>query len=129
MRQMLLGALMLLLPIVSALAFSPDVPLADAREEARAHALFRNFRCMTCQSQAIDESDAGLAKDLRMLIREKIRTGQSDDAIKDFVVTRYGEFVLFAPPMNERTLALWGMPFLILCVGGLMVFVMAKKRG
>ena len=100
-----------------AYAVQPDEILSDAKLEARARDLSMGFRCLVCQNQSIDESDAPLAKDLRILIRERLTKGASDAEIKDFVVARYGDFVLLKPRLTARTAILWATPFLIILVG------------
>jgi cytochrome c-type biogenesis protein CcmH len=101
----------------SAFAVQPDEILSDAKLEQRARDLSMGFRCLVCQNQSIDESDAPLAKDLRILIRERLTKGDSDAQIRDFVVARYGEFVLLKPRLTARTALLWATPFLIILVG------------
>ncbi len=97
-----------------ALAIDPSERLDDPVLEARARALSAELRCLVCQNQSIDDSDALLARDLRTLVRERLSAGESDAEIIDFVVARYGEFVLLRPPFNARTLLLWLAPLLIL---------------
>ena len=94
-------------------------PLSDPVQEARAKALQKELRCLVCQGQSIDESNAALATDLRRLIREQIAAGQSDRQIKDFLVARYGVFVLMDPPVRSDTVLLWFGPVLLLLLGGL----------
>lgn len=122
----LISALVLSLPVNA--AFTPDTSLLKPEQEARAHELFRNFRCMTCQSQAIDGSNAELAKDMRALIREKINAGESDQQITDFIVSRYGDYVVFAPPLNGRTSLLWFGPFMLLAGGGVVIWLMGRRK-
>jgi cytochrome c-type biogenesis protein CcmH len=93
-------------------------PLADPVLEARAKALQKELRCLVCQGQSIDESNAPLATDLRRLIREQIQSGMSDDQIKDFLVARYGVFILMQPPVRSDTYFLWFVPAVLLLVGG-----------
>jgi cytochrome c-type biogenesis protein CcmH len=114
MKWWLLCFLLLLTP---AYAVQPDEILSDAKLETRARDLSTGFRCLVCQNQSIDESDAPLARDLRILIRERLTKGDSDAEIKDFVVARYGDFVLLKPRLNARTAVLWATPFLIILVG------------
>jgi cytochrome c-type biogenesis protein CcmH len=119
MRWWLLLCLLLVTP---AYAVQPDEILSDAKLEQRARDLSGGFRCLVCQNQSIDESDAPLARDLRILIRERLTKGDSDQQIKDFVVARYGDFVLLKPRLTARTAVLWATPFLIILVGlGLML--------
>ena len=106
--------------------------LPDAAQEARARSLFRELRCVVCQGQSIDESNAELAADLRQIVRGKIVEGESDEAIKSFLVDRYGVFVLMRPPMRSDTYLLWFGPALLLLMGGGMVWAIvgrAKRRG
>lgn len=98
----------------AAVAVEPDEKLADPKLEARARKLSTELRCLVCQNQSIDDSNAELAKDLRVLVRERIKAGDSDKQVLNFVVARYGEFVLLRPPFNVRTLLLWLAPFLVL---------------
>jgi len=105
--------------------------LPDAAQEARARSLFRELRCVVCQGQSIDESNADLAADLRQIVREKIAGGESDEAIKTFLVERYGVFVLMRPPMRSDTYLLWFGPALLLVIGAGMIWVIvgrAKRR-
>ena len=119
MRWFLLFSLLLLTP---AYAVQPDEVLADAKLEQRARDLSTGFRCLVCQNQSIDESDAELARDLRILIRERLTKGDSDAEIKNFVVDRYGDYVLLKPRLTVRTAILWATPFLIVLLGaGLML--------
>lgn len=105
-----------------AAAIGPDELLPDVEQEARARAITRELRCVVCQSESIDESNAEIARDLRLLVRERITAGDSDAEVLDFVVARYGEFVLFRPPMTTANAALWlaGPAFLLL--GGALAF-------
>ena len=100
-----------------AVAVQPDEILPDATKEARARALSAQLRCLVCQNQSIDDSDAPLAKDLRVLVRERISAGDNDAAVMDYIVARYGDFVLLKPPFNSSTLALWLSPLLLLALG------------
>jgi cytochrome c-type biogenesis protein CcmH len=100
-----------------AFAVQPDEILSDAKLEQRARDLSTGFRCLVCQNQSIDESDAPLARDLRILIRERLTKGDSDAEITNFIVARYGDFVLLKPRLTARTAILWATPFLIILVG------------
>ena len=100
-----------------AYAVQPDEILSNTQLELRARNLSLGFRCLVCQNQSIDESDAPLARDLRILIRERLTKGDSDQQIKDFIVARYGDFVLLKPRLTARTAILWATPFLIIFVG------------
>ncbi|HEX9646082.1 MAG TPA: cytochrome c-type biogenesis protein [Alphaproteobacteria bacterium] len=110
---MVLAALMVGVAATAALAFQTDTPLADPAQEARAVALAKELRCLVCQNQSIMESDADLAKDLRGIVRERIAAGDSDAQVKQYVVERYGDFVLLRPPFKAKTWALWLGPALI----------------
>jgi cytochrome c-type biogenesis protein CcmH len=125
MRRIALAIGFLLLTAVAAPAVQPDEVLRDPALEQRARALSGGLRCLVCQNQSIDDSDAPLARDLRILVRERLVAGDSDKAVVDFVVARYGDFVLLRPPFNAQTLLLWVAPFLILVAGGLF----AWRRG
>lgn len=95
-------------------AVMPDEVLADAALEARARSLSAGLRCLVCQNQSIDDSEAPLARDLRLLVRERLVAGDSDEQVRAFVVARYGEFVLLKPPLHGSTLLLWLMPLIVL---------------
>ena len=99
-------------------AVEPDERLADPAQEMRARALSAGLRCLVCQNQSIDDSNAPLARDLRILLRERIAAGEDDAAIKRDLVARYGDFILLQPPFNPRTLVLWTAPFVLLAAGG-----------
>jgi len=101
-------------PSGPARAVTPQEVLADKALEKRARELSAELRCLVCQNQSIDDSDAPLAHDLRVLVRERLTAGDTDDQVRDFVVARYGEFVLLKPPFNTETLLLWFMPLLAL---------------
>ena len=126
MRWFLLFSLLLLTP---AYAVQPDEVLADPKLEQRARDLSTGFRCLVCQNQSIDESDAPLAKDLRVLIREHLTKGESDAEIRDFVVARYGEFVLLKPRLTASTAILWATPFLIILAGFVVILRRRKTSG
>ena len=127
MRALLL-ALALALQIGAALAVTPDEMLKDPALEARARALSQQLRCMVCQNQSIDDSEAPLAHDLRVLVRERLTAGDSDKQVIDFLVARYGEFVLLKPRFEWRTALLWIVPPAILVIGGIALFVLARRR-
>ena len=105
----------------------PDEILENKKQEFRARDISKNVRCMVCQNQSIDESDAPLAKDLRILIRNKIKEGNNDDEIYKFLTDRYGDFILLKPPFKLSTLALWFLPFIFFIVGMFLVFFHNKK--
>ncbi|MBR3190498.1 cytochrome c-type biogenesis protein [Bosea sp. (in: a-proteobacteria)] len=104
------------------LAVQPNEVLKDQALEQRARQISSGLRCLVCQNQSIDDSDAPLAKDLRILVRERLTAGDNDKAVIDFVVARYGDFVLLRPPMNARTIALWAAPFLIVLFGAIFLW-------
>lgn len=128
MIRRLLLILSLLLVAVPALAVNPDEILADPALEARARTLSSELRCMVCQNQSIDDSNAELARDLRLLVRERISNGDSDDQVISYVVSRYGEFVLLKPRLTARTILLWGAPIFLLVIGGIAMLVFARAR-
>ena len=125
-RPALLLALALL--ATPALAVQPDEILADPALEARARGITRELRCVVCQSESIDESNADIARDLRLLVRERITAGDTDDEVLAFVTDRYGEFVLFRPPMTLANAPLWLAGPAILLVGGALSFVFIRRR-
>ena len=110
-----------------ALVGRPEDRLADPALESRAQAIGRDLRCMVCQNQSIEDSDADLARDLRRIVRERISAGDGDAAVVNFVHDRYGDFVLLRPPFNPVTALLWGMP-LIAFGGGLLVILARRRR-
>ena len=120
--------LLLLLASAPAFAVQPEEMLKDPALEARARALSQELRCMVCQNQSIDDSDAPLARDVRLLLRERLSAGDSDTQVIDFLVARYGEFVLLKPRMSLHTVLLWGTPFAVLLIGGLAFFLAGRRR-
>lgn len=116
-----LFALLLLFPFV-AHSIGTEPPLADAAQEARARALFTQFRCVVCQSESVADSPADIARSIRTSIREQVQAGASDEEVQKFLVSRYGDFVLMRPPLNRATLLLWGGPALLLLAGGWLAF-------
>jgi cytochrome c-type biogenesis protein CcmH len=126
-----LASLVLLLTLLfagAALAVKPDEVLADPALEARARTLSEELRCMVCQNQSIDESDADLARDLRVLVRQRLVAGDTDQQVMDYVVSRYGEFVLLKPRFSLRNALLWGTPVFLLLVGGIFIVLTARSR-
>jgi len=117
----LLPTLVFLALAAPALAVQPDEILKDPALEARARALSEQLRCLACQNQSIDDSDAPLARDLRLLIREHLSRGETDAEVMDFVVARYGDFVLLKPRLTARTAILWASPFAVLLLGATML--------
>ena len=112
----------------AAYAVQPDEVMADPAKETRARNLSRELRCMVCQNQSIDDSEAPLARDLRLLVRERIASGDSDRQVIDFLVARYGEFVLLKPRFERQTLLLWLVPPFVLLGGGLALWIYARRR-
>lgn len=110
------------------LAVQPNEIMQDPALEARARALSRDLRCMVCQNQSIDDSDAPLARDLRLLVRERIGAGDTDTQVIDFLVERYGAFVLLKPPFEAQTLVLWLLPPTLLFAGLAWLFLIARRR-
>jgi cytochrome c-type biogenesis protein CcmH len=130
MRRLRLAVLALVLGVpfltmAPAFAVQPDEVLADQALEARARALSKELRCMVCQNQSIDDSDAPLARDLRILVRERLQAGDSDRQVIDFLVARYGEFVLLKPRFSAHTALLWLGPAGVLLIGGFAVLFAA----
>ena len=105
----------------------PDEILQDQKQELRARNISKNIRCMICQNQSIDESNAPLAKDLRILIRNKIKEGKNNEEIYKFLTDRYGDFILLKPPLKSSTLALWFLPFVFFIIGIFVIFWHNKK--
>ncbi len=112
----------------SAYAVQPDEIMSDPAKESRARDLSRELRCMVCQNQSIDDSEAPLARDLRLLVRERIAAGDSDAQVIDFLVARYGEFVLLKPRLNSHTWLLWLLPPLALAGGGFAMWTFGRQR-
>ncbi|MBZ9815001.1 cytochrome c-type biogenesis protein [Mesorhizobium sp. CA7] len=126
-----LASLALLLALFfagAAQAVKPDEVLQDPALEVRARALSEGLRCMVCQNQSIDESDADLARDLRILVRQRLVAGDTDQQVMDYIVSRYGEFVLLKPRFSLRNALLWGTPVFLLLAGGLFIVLSARSR-
>src|SRR5262245_4267044 len=131
LKIFVLGAVLtclLLLAPLAARAVQPDEIMTDPRLEARARALSAQLRCMVCQNESIDESHADLAHDLRVLVRERLQAGDSDDQIRAFLVRRYGDFILLKPPFKLETWLLWGAPVVILLIGCSIIFVARRRQ-
>jgi len=129
MRRLLFAlSVLAAIGLSSARAVEPDEIMADPVKEARARSLSKELRCMVCQNQSIDDSDAPLARDLRLLVRERIASGDSDAQVIDFLVARYGEFVLLRPRFERQTLLLWLLTPLVLVGGGLALWRQARRR-
>ncbi len=112
---------------VDSYGVDPEEILQDQKQELRARNISKNIRCMICQNQSIDESNAPLAKDLRILIRNKIKEGKNNEEIYKFLTDRYGDFILLKPPIKFSTLALWVLPFIFFTIGIFIVFYHNKK--
>jgi cytochrome c-type biogenesis protein CcmH len=109
-------------------AVQPDEVLSDPALEARARAISKELRCMVCQNESIDDSEAPLARDLRVLVRERLKAGDSDQQIIDFLVSRYGEFVLLRPRLSWHTAALWGTPPALVLLAVIMIVMVERRR-
>ena len=112
---------------ITCYSVEPDEILQNQQQELRARNISKNIRCMVCQNQSIDESNAPLAKDLRILIRNKIKDGKNDAEIYKFLTDRYGDFILLKPPLRSSTFALWFFPIIFFIIGILIVFFHSKK--
>ncbi len=121
-------ALAAALAAAPARAVQPDEVLPDAKMEQRARDISADLRCLVCQNQSIDDSNAPLARDLRILVREQLKTGKSDGEVRAWLVQRYGDFILLKPPVNLRTALLWAMPVAVLLAGGLGVLAASRRR-
>ncbi len=128
MRAPLLPIFALLFLAAPGFAIEPGEALKDPALESRARTLSAELRCLVCQNQSIDDSQAPLAKDLRMLVRERLTAGDSDRQVLDFLTARYGDFVLLKPPFRLGTLLLWGTPLLALGLGGLGLLLVNRRR-
>lgn len=126
-----LAAVLVLLAAIAATpayAVLPDEVLADPALEERARAISAGLRCLVCQNQSIDDSDAELARDLRVLVRERLLAGDTDEEVIAFIVARYGEFVLLKPSFSAQNAILWTAPFAILAIGAFVLFVSVRDR-
>lgn len=128
MKRLALLCMLLLSMLAPALAVQPSEVLEDPALEARARSLSAGLRCMVCQNQSIDDSDAELARDLRVLVRERLVAGETDEQVLDYVVSRYGEFVLLQPRLNPRNALLWATPAILLLAGGGFIAMHAMRR-
>ena len=122
------GLCLLLLNALPLLAVESKEMLTDPALEARARNLSKELRCMVCQNQSIDDSEAPLAHDLRVLVRERLKAGDSDAQVVNFLVARYGEFLLLRPPLAWHTAALWGLPPAALLIGVVAIVVIVRRR-
>ena len=130
MTRILPALFAIVLALAPSLVFAvqADEIMADPAQEARARNLSRELRCMVCQNQSIDDSDAELARDLRVLVRDRLKAGDSDEQVLDYIVSRYGEFVLLRPRFSLRNALLWGTPLLLLLAGGVFIAFAARSR-
>lgn len=124
----LLALLVVLMTAWPALAVNPDEVLADPALEARARAISEILRCLVCQNQSIDDSDADLARDLRIIVRERLTAGDTDQEAVQFIVDRYGEYVLLNPVVAPHTILLWVAAPVVLLIGGVAVFIGARRK-
>lgn len=130
MKRLGIFALVVMLAVSGpALAVKPGEQLPDASQETRARRLSSELRCLVCQNQSIDDSDASLAVDLRRLVRERISVGDGDQAIREFLVARYGDFILLKPALSGQTLVLWSLPGLALLLGAGAAFRLFRNKG
>ena len=127
MKNILLISFVLLLSPLNVFSIEPDEILSDSKLENRARNLSKGIRCLVCQNQSIDDSDSELAKDLRKIIRIKIVEGKKDKEINDFLVEKYGNFILMKPPFYSETFLLWSSPFIIVFFGFIIIFFSLKK--
>ncbi len=127
-RALILLAMLWIAPALVQEAVAQEAQLADPQLEQRARDLSREIRCVVCQSQSVSDSDADIAKEMRALIREQMAAGKSDQEIRDYLVARYGDFVLFDPPFKASTYALWIGPFAILVLAGVGVGTFFRRR-
>lgn len=125
---LLFAAWLCLTPLGSAFAVLPEEVLSDPMLEARARVISQDLRCLVCQNQSIDDSDAPLAKDLRVIVRERLTAGDSDRQVFDYVVERYGNYVLLKPPLQSDTFLLWASPFIMLIISLGVAFAYLRKR-
>ena len=128
MIRTLAALLLILMTAGPAHAVNPDEILADPALEVRAREIGKELRCLVCQNQSIDDSDADLARDLRVLVRERLTEGDSNQQVIDYVVSRYGDFVLLRPPVKSTTYLLWYGPAIILVLGILAIFLFYRRR-
>ena len=131
LQQFALGFVFAIFSVIATLpanAVNPDEVLKDPVLEARARELSAKLRCLVCQNQSIDDSDADLAKDLRLLVRERLTAGDSNNQVLDYLVARYGEFVLLNPRISAKTYLLWGTPVFLLMLGGIVLVISQRKK-
>lgn len=127
LTKLIIFVLIFSLNTVISFAVEPDEILSDSKLENRAREISANIRCVVCQNEPIDSSNSGVARDLRILIRERLSAGDSDAEVLDFLVKRYGDFVLFKPPLKYTTYVLWFSPIIFLFFGTLILFRVFKR--
>jgi cytochrome c-type biogenesis protein CcmH len=128
MRTVLLGLLLALAAASQAFAIAPDEMLKDPALEARARHIGQSLRCLVCQNESIEDSEAGLARDLRAIVRERVTAGDSDRGVVDYVVSRYGQFVLLRPRLEPETWVLWFGPALLVAGAGAAIVLRARRK-
>lgn len=128
LARCIIFALFISVSVGAALAVNPDEVLSDAALETRARDISANLRCLVCQNQSIDDSDAELARDLRVLVRERLVSGDTDAQVMKYVVDRYGEFVLLRPTFSIRNFVLWGTPVIVLILGGFAAYSYSRQH-
>lgn len=128
MRAFALGVALTLLTALSAVAVNPDEVLKDPVLEQRARALSQNIRCLVCQNQSIDDSNASLARDLRVLVRERLTAGDSDSEVLDYLIARYGDFVMLKPPFKGSTYVLWFGPLVVFLLAAVGLVIFFRRR-
>jgi cytochrome c-type biogenesis protein CcmH len=127
MRRLILALCLVVVP-AAAWAVQPDEILKDPKLETRARDISTELRCLVCQNQSIDDSDAPLARDLRIIVRERLQAGDSDTEVRDYLVRRYGDFILLRPPFKTGTLLLWLTPAAVLLLGAGALLLLARRR-
>jgi cytochrome c-type biogenesis protein CcmH len=127
-KALLLALLMVFLAGPALAVGADEAMLPDPAQEARARDIMQDLRCLVCQNQSIDDSNADLARDLRIVVREHVAAGESDEEIKSFMVHRYGDWILMKPPFNLRTALLWLAPLLLLAAGGVGAFLYVRRQ-
>lgn len=125
--RQLLAAILLFIAATPAFAVEPDEMLTDPAQEARARDITRELRCVVCQNQSVDDSDAPLARDIRILVRERVKNGDTNDQARDYIVARYGKFVLLRPPFERDTLLLWFGPLILLFGAGALAWLYMRN--
>ena len=128
MRQLSLALLIGLALSGVARAVEPDEILKDRALEARARTISEGLRCLVCQNESIDDSHAALARDIRVLVRQRLESGDTNAQVSNYLVSRYGQFILLRPPIELSTLLLWGTPLIVLVIGGGAVVLAARRR-